>query len=303
MCYRRTGIDQSRQIYTSRGLLLCLVSPPASGSSIFADSLRLILYFPVSSLVTLFANILQNPQDARARSDVKLMRQVVDFLSLLCVTEEQGGVRRMLGVCSEFERIARVVLEKSERESKSRNKRKANKGSVSESPKPTPRIIQAQVPQKRATTQTPSQGKASALANAFMPKFTGDGLSSQPFNPSLNSFSPAPDPVNGDFSTLPMDFSTPSGSDFANLLTNSGLTPHFQGNDDLQQPQQQPQQQQQFDGLSGPSFDLDSFQQPFVPQDLWQMPMTLEWDWADMTSMGYPSLGENGQQQQQQPSG
>jgi hypothetical protein len=25
------------------------------------------------------------------------------------------------------------------------------------------------------------------------------------------------------------------------------------------------------------------FNQPFVPQDLWQMPMTLEWDWAGMT--------------------
>jgi len=25
-----------------------------------------------------------------------------------------------------------------------------------------------------------------------------------------------------------------------------------------------------------------TFQQPFVPQDLWQMPMTLEWDWADV---------------------
>lgn len=29
-----------------------------------------------------------------------------------------------------------------------------------------------------------------------------------------------------------------------------------------------------------------SFQQPFVPQDLWQMPMTLEWDWADMLNTG-----------------
>lgn len=34
-------------------------------------------------------------------------------------------------------------------------------------------------------------------------------------------------------------------------------------------------------------FDLsNTFQQPFVPQDLWQMPMTLEWDWADMTGYG-----------------
>ena len=29
---------------------------------------------------------------------------------------------------------------------------------------------------------------------------------------------------------------------------------------------------------------VTSFQQPFVPQDLWQMPMTIEWDWADMSN-------------------
>lgn len=29
---------------------------------------------------------------------------------------------------------------------------------------------------------------------------------------------------------------------------------------------------------------LTSFQQPFVPQDLWQMPMTIEWDWGDMSN-------------------
>jgi len=39
--------------------------------------------------------------------------------------------------------------------------------------------------------------------------------------------------------------------------------------------------------------NMNTFQQPFVPQDLWQMPVTLEWDWADMTGGAYPSL-ENG---------
>jgi hypothetical protein len=40
-------------------------------------------------------------------------------------------------------------------------------------------------------------------------------------------------------------------------------------------------------------FQLEtSFQQPFVPQDLWQMPMTLEWDWADMTS-GFLGMGNS----------
>ncbi len=71
---------------------------------------RLILYFPVSSLVTLFANILQNPQDARARSDVRLMNQVVNFLSILSVVDEQGGsggVKRMLGVCADSQSCPR----------------------------------------------------------------------------------------------------------------------------------------------------------------------------------------------------
>jgi len=287
------GINQPCQIYPSGRFLLCLVNSQLGYPWSFADQTRLIIYFPVSSLVTLFANILQNPHDARARSDVKLMRQVVDFLSLLSVTEEQGGVRRMLGVCAEFERIARVVLEKSERDSKSRSKRKASKGSVSETPSATPRFVQAQIPQKRAATQTPSQANPATPAKVFTPNFNGNNLSNQPFNPSLNSFSPSPVPINGDLSTLPLDFSTPSGSEFANMLNgSSGLTPNFQGTDDMQQ--------QQLDSLSGSPFNSDSFQQPFVPQDLWQMPMTLEWDWADMTSMGFPSYDGSGQQQQQQ---
>jgi hypothetical protein len=35
------------------------------------------------------------------------------------------------------------------------------------------------------------------------------------------------------------------------------------------------------------------FSQPFVPQDLWQMPMTLKWDWAGMTdySGGFDDSG------------
>ena len=41
--------------------------------------------------------------------------------------------------------------------------------------------------------------------------------------------------------------------------------------------------------------DMSAFQQPFVPQDLWQMPMTLEWDWAEMANGFGFGNGENGQ--------
>ena len=113
---------------------------------------RLILYFPVSALVTLFANILQNPQDPRARSDVKLMNQVCNFLSLLAVTEEQGGVKRMLGVCKEFERIARVVLERGDKKSHRRRGSKMNADTPSSNTQPSD-PAQQQQPQPQPQSQ------------------------------------------------------------------------------------------------------------------------------------------------------
>ena len=52
------------------------------------------------------------------------MNLVVSFLGLLCTDEENGSVRRMLSVCAEFERIAKVVLDKADKENSSRRKRK-----------------------------------------------------------------------------------------------------------------------------------------------------------------------------------
>ena len=84
----------------------------------------LVIYFPVTALVTLFANILQNPQDTRSRSDLKLMKLVVNFLNMLNDDQGSGSVKRMCTVCAEFERIATIVLEKADREHASRRKRK-----------------------------------------------------------------------------------------------------------------------------------------------------------------------------------
>ena len=109
-----------------------------------SSSRRLILYFPVSALVTLFANILQNPQEPRARADLRLMNRVVSFLSMLSTEEENGGVRRMLGVCSEFERIANVVLDKAETESSSKRKRKSFQDEPKGSQQATPSIYSPQ---------------------------------------------------------------------------------------------------------------------------------------------------------------
>lgn len=52
-------------------------------------------------------------------------------------------------------------------------------------------------------------------------------------------------------------------------------------------------QQQQFQAGPGGMMPDPSgqFQQPFVPQDLWQMPMTLEWDWAEGLGLGSFAAG------------
>ena len=50
-----------------------------------------------------------------------------------------------------------------------------------------------------------------------------------------------------------------------------------------------------FNDPSGGNMGLaGSFQQPFVPQDLWQMPMTLEWDWAEGLGLGSLTPGGTG---------
>ena len=195
------------------------------------------------------------------------MNQVVSFLSMLVVNEEQGGVKRMLGICSEFERIARVVLDKGDKESNSRRKRKT-KDSTEETPAP--------VQQVHNPSSTPASNNPTTPA-MFSPSFTASELTNHTFNPSLNNF---PSPFsNGNSLNLPLDFNPSPADAFSTMMSPpnvNGLSPNF--SNDLQQ--QYPS--------DGSPVNMGLFQQPFVPQDLWQMQMTLDWDWADMTNINYP---------------
>ena len=203
------------------------------------------------------------------------MNQVVNFLSLLAVTEEQGGVKRMLGVCAEFERIARVVLERGDKESRSRRKRRSSKIDDDDPVQNTQHI-----PQKRTAPQTPQSNDTPTPPSVFTPGFNGD-LNNQAFNPNLQGFSPNFLDMN-----LPVDF---SNADFPNMTSPSnGMNRYQEVNMDSQQ-------------YNGDSFNMGSFQQPFVPQDLWQMPMTLEWDIAQLGDVnGFPAFDPSQAQHQGQ---
>jgi hypothetical protein len=215
----------------------------------------------VSALVTLFANILQNPNDARARSDVKLMNVVVNFLSTLVSDESNGSIKRMLGLCGEFERIAKVVLDKAEKESHSRKKRKnapddSGEQSDGEDQSTSPSAKRPQPPPTSAAfspsvftkpTAAPSPGTARSFSGTAIP------------------------PTSGIPTDLPSNVhSMPGiGQDFSDMLSPEQMA-------GVGFPDQPP--------FSTASPGITPFQQPFVPQDLWQMPMTIEWDWAEMST-------------------
>jgi hypothetical protein len=212
--------------------------------------------------MTLFGNILQNPQDPRARSDVRLMNLVVSFLSMLAAEEENGGVKRMLGVCSEFERIAKVVLDKSDRDTSTRRKRKSHEEPLPQinlgaKPPPLSATMANKVPPM--TFPTPANGLLQEELNGFnsmngTPPSNGNWLPNGGYHHSPNYVDP-----NSTMADL-----NPDMRNYMAANVNSPLNPN-------------------------------TFQQPFVPPDLWQMPMTLEWEWADMIGgpCPYPTF-ENG---------
>ena len=238
--------------------------------------------------MTLFANILQNPQDARARTDVKLMNQVVNFLTTLTVTEEHSGVRRTLGVCAEFERIARVVLDKAEKESHSRRKRKS---------KETKEVASVTVPAPNTPLQACSPPSTTFSSPDAQLVFNNQNYNSSPFRDFSSRLS------NNEIPN-PLEFNSPPPSAYINLLDpnmNGPLSPDFsQEPNDLSHNYYASSDGQIYPPSDRPSplsfNNMGSFDQPFVPQDLWQMPMALEWDWADMTGItdqGIPYVGDS----------
>lgn len=222
----------------------------------------------MSALVTLFGNILQNPGDPRARSDVRLMNLVVSFLSMLAAEEENGGVKRMLGVCSEFERIAKIVLDKSDKDSSSRKKRKGHEEPPIKLPMTRPNIPSTPA----AKVNMPQMVFSNGTPNGMGGQIT-DHTGFSPMNGnSMNGNSPAAN-------QWVSDNTYTDGSEY--MSPQNGMTP-FAEMSNYTNPI----------SINSP-MNPNTFQQPFVPQDLWQMPMTLEWDWADMTGGIYPSF-ENG---------
>ncbi|KAK8100303.1 hypothetical protein PG999_010677 [Apiospora kogelbergensis] len=232
----------------------------------------LVLYFPVTALVTLFGNILQNPVDPRARSDAKLMNMVVTFLSTLGHEAETGGVHRMLGVCSEFERIAKVVIDKMEKEGPARRKRKSHDPARPSNTTTNNNAQATTTPRPTSSAATPkshfNQGYGQSSPGTF-----SAGNQYSPMNTAASSNGQAPrDGQDGwpqDYPSTGPTYDTPDFNNFAELTGFGQALPS--------PPMQNP---------------VGGFQ-PLLPQDLWQLPTALDWEWAEISGGVLPGF-ENG---------
>lgn len=260
---------------------------------------RLILYYPISALVTLFANILQNPQDARARSDLKLMKSVVDFLTTLSSEDRESlaHFKRMLHICSEFERIGRIALEKAEKELKGNRKRRATKEEEAKSIEQQQMEAQASFrPPVTSPRNRDSMGRSPySHSPSILPQ---EAPSQQPaMNPQQN---PTPQNYNPNAGVPTQPWMDMQSVPSFGTTTQDFSSPDFTGAGQYNMPGADMQ------NFGNGEFDMGGFQQPFVPQDLWQMPMTLEWDWADIGLGGLggvPNFGFDGGMGGGQPTG
>lgn len=224
--------------------------------------------------MTLFSNILQNPVDPRAKSDAKLMTVVVTYLSMLGQDAETGGVHRMLGVCAEFERVARSVIDRAEKEQSSKKKRKAESSKNADAAD-----LLSNTPRPQSATTPTGTGQNGVNDGHLSPKFNGEANRARqqysPMDAAVQDPSPAVQSMG-----WPQDFRTPNQQDYNNNNFGdfSNLMP---------------------DGM-GTSMVGVGFQQPLLPPDLFALPMTLDWDWAEMSGGAYPSV-ENGNVGDMQP--
>lgn len=234
--------------------------------------------------------------------------------------ESNGNVRRMCAVCSEFERIARVVLDKAERDmrggrgkrkqaEREREKDKKDTNSIAAGLEEGKTIEQMQVETQssyRRPVQTPSLRASLGASSSHgspaswvaspaggtgseyrTPNTAATSIESaypQPNQPNTGQMYPPPTTSAPGFSTpngnFPQqDFATTAADFSAPISTDGSFNPATTAPGFLDM-------NNQFTNSPDMANGQGSFQQPFVPQDLWQMPMTLEWDWAEGLGLG-----------------
>ncbi|EWC44067.1 hypothetical protein DRE_01419 [Drechslerella stenobrocha 248] len=233
----------------------------------------LVFYYPVTALITLFANILQNPQDSNAKTDLKLMGVVVQFLTKIDEQERtRCGFEKLIYITEEFDRLARAAIERAEKQALIRRKRKKTAGTtklkVEGGRAPDVLLEVPDEDEQQEMNWSPSQ-MATPTQHHQHGHGHGHGLGTSAVAGGSNNNA---------------ILQTPSGTPFEQTTTPSEAVPGMEGfTFTYSTPGATPQVSEggeEFSPLTK-SFQ-ESFSSPFVPQSLWNLNQTFEWDWANV---------------------
>ncbi|KAI9680953.1 MAG: hypothetical protein M1829_001033 [Trizodia sp. TS-e1964] len=229
----------------------------------------LVLYFPVTSLVTLFAHILQEPKEATTPSDLALMQEVLKLLEILAADSDNGGVVTTLQFCQEFERIAKLVIK--------------HKG-------PKPRSQGNQKRKRDDTIQKQETGRTFGAQVAFTSQMSGPAPVPEPSQMEFKFESPQ----NSNIFNQPMPSYVPNNLSTMPWHQQGDLNSVF-NSQTFMAPALDHQDLSQFPNMPNLDFGAD-FPPGFAQQEnLWQMPMSTGWEWTEITTgQMIPSFDSDG---------
>ncbi|KAH8670627.1 hypothetical protein BGZ61DRAFT_363274 [Ilyonectria robusta] len=126
----RTGAEEGRVSWNSGFQSSLVLSVEASRSTLFylrgaatglpSETYWVIIFYPMSALITLFCNILINPLDPRAKADIELLKSTSEFLQRIPIrrlTEYETTHMEMINdFVAELIRLGHYAVEKAENE-------------------------------------------------------------------------------------------------------------------------------------------------------------------------------------------
>jgi hypothetical protein len=210
-----------------------------------------MLCYVVVSFLALCANIYQNPEDSKAKLDLKLMKIVTNVLSMLRNDETGDAAHHVLFICAECERLAQCTVKNSQ--------------------------------EKQASDMVHKQTPSSYSASNHQATPTSTSDTTNGFPPDLG---PLTSRNEGLGNGMPIESSGYSafGAAQSSKQTQSSL-PFGRDTGYASQPFDTGTEEMNFNN----STILPEFTGAASPSDFWQLPMPLEWNWADMAANYFPS--------------
>lgn len=209
---------------------------------------RLMLCYVVMSYLALCVNIYQNPEDPKATLDLKLMKIVTNFVSLLQSEDMDPGVHHLIQICGEFERLPRrAVVNAQDRRSSDRAPHKFGFSPPASYDYRTPAAMSSMIPRNSCQSELEVSMSGGDLPPDSLP------LESAAYS----------------------NFGTPHPT----MQRPGSLVYPPDVGEALQAVGNGPEEMQFTNNTAVPEYTGGT-----MSSDFWQLPMPLEWNWADMNA-------------------